>query len=72
VDGAIDEHDQRSRFRGAILGHEGRRRRQVAASVGFSRFHEGCGAGKTDPPGGRILVNRKKIVNKKTKVSEKE
>jgi hypothetical protein len=38
-----------TRFRGASVGHEGRRHRQVAASVGFRAFHEGRGARKTDP-----------------------
>ena len=41
-------------------------------NVGFSAFHEGRGAGKTDPPGGHMLVNKKKIVNKKRKVRRKE
>jgi hypothetical protein len=34
-------------------------------------FREGWGAGKTDPPGGRILVNRKKIVSGKRKATGK-
>jgi len=45
--------------------------------VGFSAFHEGRGAGKTDPQGGHILVNRKKKLAKnnsyrKRKVTRKE
>jgi hypothetical protein len=40
-------------------------------NVKFSAFHEGRGAGKTDPPGGHDLVNGKKIVTKKEKL-EKE
>jgi hypothetical protein len=40
--------------------------------MGFSAFHEGRGAGKTDPQGGHILVNRKRIVNRKEKLVEKE
>ena len=36
----------------------------------FSPFHEERGAGKTDPQGGHILVNRKKIVNEKRSYSE--
>jgi hypothetical protein len=36
-------------------------------NVGFRAFHEGRGAGKTDPLGGHDLVNNKKIVSKKDK-----
>jgi hypothetical protein len=36
-------------------------------NVEFLGFHEGRGAGKTDPRGGRDLVNRKKIVTRKEK-----
>jgi hypothetical protein len=39
--------------------------------VGFHAFHEGRGAGKTDPQGGHTLVNRKKIVNRKRKTTGK-
>ena len=38
----------------------------------FQAFHEGRGAGKTDPQGGHDLVNRKKIVNKKRKAVDKK
>ena len=37
---------------GRLAGHEGRRARLGPMNVGFSAFHEGCGVGKTDPPGG--------------------
>jgi hypothetical protein len=47
-------------------GHEGRWVWQEALNVGFSAFHEGCGAGKTDPLGGHDLVSRKKIVTGKS------
>jgi hypothetical protein len=50
-------------------GHEGRRVWQGALNVGFSAFHEGCGAGKTDPLGGHDLVSRKKIVTGKSIVN---
>ena len=53
------------------MGHEGRRARQGPVNVAFSAFHEGRGAGKTDPPGGHDLVSRKKIVNRKEKLQEK-
>ena len=43
-----------------ISGHEGNRIRQGPVNVEFSRVHEGRGAGKTEPPGGHDLVNRKK------------
>ena len=44
-----------------LAGHEGRRARLGPMNVGFSAFHEGRGARKTDPPGGHDLVNRKKL-----------
>jgi len=40
--------------------HEGRRDRQGPVNVDSVRSHEGRGAGKTDPLGGRILVSKKK------------
>jgi hypothetical protein len=46
-------------------GHEGRRVWRGALNVGFSAFHEGRGAGKTDPLGGHDLVNRKNCFRKK-------
>jgi hypothetical protein len=36
---------------GRLAGYEGRRARLGPMNVGFSAFHEGRGAGKTDPPG---------------------
>ena len=53
-------------------GREGRRAGQGAVNVGFSAFHEGRGAGKTDPRGGHGLVSRKEIVNEKGEVHEKD
>ncbi len=50
----IEERDQRE-----VLPWQG------VVNVEFSTFHEGRGAGKTDPPGGHIIVNRKKIVTEK-------
>jgi len=41
-------------------------------NVEFWRFHKGRGVRKTDPQGGHIIVNRKKIVNEKGKVTRKE
>ena len=46
---------------GRLAGHEGRRARLGPMNVGFSAFHEGRGAGKTDPRGGHDLVNEKKL-----------
>jgi hypothetical protein len=50
-------------------GHEGRRVWHGALNVGYSAFHEGRGAGKKTTPGGHHLVNGKKIVSGKAKVS---
>jgi len=52
--------------------HGGRKIGMWLVSVGFSRFHEGSGAGKNRLPGGHRLVNRKKIATRKTKDREKE
>jgi hypothetical protein len=41
-------------------------------NVELSAFHEGSGAEKIDPPGGHDLVNKKKIVKEKRKVTEEE
>ena len=51
-------------------GHEGRRARQGAVNVGFPAFHEGRGAGKTDPRGGHDLVNRKKMFQEREELHE--
>ncbi len=50
--------------------HEGRRQRRGLVNVEYSAFHEGWGAGKTDPTGGHDLVNRK-IVSGKEKSQKK-
>ena len=52
-------------------GHEGRRVWQGALNVGSSGFHEGRGAGKTDPPGGHRLVNRKIVLERKKSYGKK-
>jgi hypothetical protein len=52
-------------------GHEGRRAWQGPVNVGFTAFHEGRGAGKTDPRGGHDLVNRKKCFRKKKSYGRK-
>jgi hypothetical protein len=56
---------------GRPAGHEGRRARLGPMNVGFSAFHEGRGAGKTDPPGGHDLVNRKNCFRKKKSYGRK-
>ena len=53
-------------------GHEGRRAGQGAPNVRSLAFHEGRGAGKTDPLGGRDLVNRKKKVTRKENREKKD
>src|SRR5438445_10480962 len=45
-----------------IASHEGRGVGLGLVNVGFQAFHEGRGAGKTDPLRGSDLVNRKKRV----------
>ncbi len=45
--------------------HEGRKDRQELVNVDSERSHEGRGAGKIVPPGGQIIVSRKRKVNRK-------
>jgi hypothetical protein len=52
-------------FVSRISGREGRRPQHYPVNVRFSAFHEGRGAGKTDPPGGHRLVNEERIVSEK-------
>jgi hypothetical protein len=52
--------------------HEGRKHWQELVNAGFSVFHEGRGAGKKATPGGHIIVNRKRIVNRKEKLEKKK
>src|SRR6266571_3119303 len=48
--------------------HEGRKDRQELVNVDSERSHEGRGAGKIVPPGGQIIVSRKRIVTRKEKL----
>jgi hypothetical protein len=57
--------------RGNLRLHEGRRHWREQVNVGNSAFHEGRGAGKTDPEGGHDLVNGKKIVYRKVLYARK-
>jgi hypothetical protein len=46
-------------------GREGKRARRGRVNVGSSAFHEGRGAGKTDPLGGHDLVKGKKLLRRR-------
>jgi hypothetical protein len=54
-----------------IASHDGRRVGLGLVNVGFQAFREGRGAGKTDPLGGRDLVNRKNCFRKKKSYGKK-
>jgi hypothetical protein len=70
-----DDRSENRADNGRFHWQFGPRRRRVwerALNVGSSGFHEGRGAGKTDPLGGRDLVNRKNCFRKKEKLQEKD